>query len=57
MRLEKTVGELPSDVGLIGSEEGQKEIREIEMIERERLDQVCRFMCQFIGDIQMHGVA
>lgn len=56
MRLEKTVGELPSDIGLTGIQEREKEMREAEMISIERGWTRYADLCQFMGAIQMHGL-
>lgn len=42
--LEKTVGELPSDIGLTGIKEREKEMRGRDDIYRKRLDQICKFV-------------
>ena len=44
VRLEKTVGELPSDIGLTGIKEREKEMRGRDDIYRKRLDQICKFV-------------
>ena len=56
VRLEKTVGELPSDIGLTGIQEREKEMREAEMISIERGWTRYADLCQFMGAIQMHGL-
>jgi len=56
VRLEKTVGELPSDIGFTGIQEREKEMREAEMISIERDWTRYADLCQFMGAIQMHGL-
>ena len=53
VRLEKTVGGLPSDSGLTGIEEREEEMREAEMISIERNWTRHADLCQFMGAIQM----